>query len=112
MKRRVIFPDPDIWTHKETPMSKPEYVNLNDTLPADTIAEPAELVGLSLSITTEGHLVGSLLVATKDGWYRYFLGRENWNDLLGQAAEFTEICSDPDKLAEAVATLKAQGDAQ
>ncbi|KUI27749.1 hypothetical protein [Mycobacterium sp. GA-2829] len=87
-------------------MSKPEYVNLADTLPPDTIVEPADLVGLSLSITTEGHLVGSLLVATKDGWHRYFLGRDNWTDLLEQAAEFSEICNDPAKLSAAITQLK------
>lgn len=112
MKRRVIFVDPDTWTHKENPVPKPEYVNLGGVLPADTIIEPAELVGLSLSITTNGHLIGSLLVATRDGWHRYFLGRDDWLDLLNQAAEFSEICNDPAKLAEAVATLKAGGDAQ
>lgn len=27
MKRRVIFPDPDIWIHKETAMSQPAAIN-------------------------------------------------------------------------------------
>ncbi|QZT54609.1 hypothetical protein [Mycolicibacterium austroafricanum] len=87
--------------------NSPQYADLGSTLPVDTIVESADLVGLSLSVTPEeGHLYGSLLVATKDGWHRYLLGQENWFGLLDQAAQFADICNDPDKLAEAVETLR------
>lgn len=87
--------------------NSPERVDLNALLPADTITEPADLVGLTLGMTTDGHLLGSLLVATKDGWHRYLLGRENWTEILAQAAEFTDMFNDRDKLTAAIAKLQA-----
>lgn len=111
MNRRVIFTPDDYWTNppKENTMTDPAYVDLNDCLPADTITDLAEVVGLTLSITDEGHLFGSLLVETKDGWHRFLLNREAWTDLLDQAADFTAMFNDPRKLAAAITTLKTQG---
>lgn len=89
--------------------NNPAYVNLDDCLPADTITEPANVAGLTLSITDNGQLFGSLLVETDDGWHRFLLARQAWTDLLKQAADFTAMFNDRTKLQAAIDTLKNQG---
>jgi hypothetical protein len=110
MKHRVIFPDPDYWTHrKDTTVTTPEppaYYDLN--LPVDTITYPLNSVNIAVSLVGD-HLVGQLICRTDDGAHQFLMGGETFGSLLDQAVRFAKMHDNPEALAATINTLRNKG---
>lgn len=85
---------------------QPEYHDI--TLPVDTITAVVHGVAIAIALADD-QLVGQLIIAVDDGYYRFLLGDESFGSLLAQCVKFNDLQADPSSFAAAVDNLREGG---